>query len=94
MRQVFSELPPFFGLKSHVGHTLGACGAIETVLVAGALQAGALPPSAGFGEFDERLGVRPLSESMAVVDGHYMLNFFGFGGNNASVILEFQRGNV
>jgi len=94
MVQAFSQLPPFFGLKSHVGHTLGACGAIETALVAGALQAGALPPSAGFGEFDERLDVRPLSESMAVVDGHYMLNFFGFGGNNASVILEFQRGNV
>jgi 3-oxoacyl-(acyl-carrier-protein) synthase len=91
MCQAFSALPPFFGLKSHFGHTLGACGAIETALVAAALREGSLPPSGGFEMLDERLGVQPLTDSMAVVNGHYMMNFFGFGGNNASVILEFRR---
>jgi len=94
MYQVFSEVPPFLGLKSHIGHTLGACGAIETALVAGALREGLLPPSGGFEEFDERLGVRPLTDPLAAVSGHYMLNFFGFGGNNASLILDYRRGDV
>ena len=30
----------------------------------------------------------------ALWSGHYMLNFFGFGGNNASLILDYRRGDV
>ncbi len=94
MRQVFASLPPFFALKSQIGHTLGACGAIETGIVAGALLAGTLPPTGGFEAFDEKLGVRPLTSAVAAGAGHYMLNFFGFGGNNASLILEYIRRDV
>jgi len=94
MQQVFASLPPFFALKSQLGHTLGACGVIETAIVAGSLLAGALPATGGFETFDEKLGVRPLTATIATGAGHYMLNFFGFGGNNASIILEHVRHDV
>lgn len=94
MHQVFETVPPFFALKPCIGHTLGACGVVETGLVAGALLAGTLPPTGGFAEYDEKLGVQPLTKTLDVGAGHYMLNFFGFGGNNASVILEYVRRDV
>lgn len=91
MRQVFTDMPPIVALKSSIGHTLGACGAVETGFIVAALRTGTLPPTAGFAEYDERLGVRPQVSAGRAGPGHYMLNFFGFGGNNASVILEYQR---
>ncbi len=91
MHQVFAHVPPFFALKSHLGHTLGACGAIETAISAGSLLAGTLPPTGGFEQYDEQLGVSPQTSAFPTGAGHYMLNFFGFGGNNASIILESVR---
>ncbi len=91
MRQVFADMPPFVALKSSIGHTLGACGATETAFIVAALRAGVLPPTAGFAEYDDRLGVRPQVSARPAGAGYYMLNFFGFGGNNASVILETVR---
>lgn len=91
MCQVFGRVPPFFALKSHLGHTLGACGAIEIGLSAGSLLTGTLPATGGFEEFDEKLGLCPQSKAFPADAGHYLLNFFGFGGNNASIILESVR---
>jgi len=91
MRQVFGCVPSFFALKSHLGHTLGACGAIETGLSAGLLLTGRLPATGGFEEFDEKLGICPQTKAFPAGAGHYLLNFFGFGGNNASIILESVR---
>lgn len=88
MRRVFDCVPPFFSLKSYIGHTLGSCGVLETVLMAGCLERGQLPISAGFTDRDPTLGVTPLQHTEDALPGHYMLNFFGFGGNNCSLILQ------
>jgi 3-oxoacyl-(acyl-carrier-protein) synthase len=87
---VFSEVPPFFALKSTIGHTLGACGVIESAMVALALQRGFIPATAGFEQADPELGVAPLAAAMAAEKGHYMLNYFGFGGNNNSLIMHYR----
>lgn len=94
MRQVFGSMPPFFALKAQIGHTLGACGAIETAIVAASMLAGTLPATGGFETFDEALGVRPLTSTVTADAGHYLLNFFGFGGNNASIVLEHVTDDV
>jgi 3-oxoacyl-(acyl-carrier-protein) synthase len=91
MRRAFGTLPPFFVLKPHIGHTLGACGAIETGLLAGSIKHGLIPASGGFEQAAEQLGVTPMTEPMNARPGHYMLNFFGFGGNNSSLILTYRR---
>lgn len=90
MRRAFDNVPPFFSLKAALGHTLGSCGVMETLLVAAALLEGRLPASAGFSEPDPVLGVVPMSQPLAVGPGHYLLNFFGFGGNNSSLIIRYQ----
>lgn len=88
MRRVFAAVPPFCSLKAYIGHTLGSCGVIETAMMAEALQQDYVPASAGFAQVDESLGVAPLREAMAAGEGCYMLNFFGFGGNNSSLIVR------
>jgi len=88
MRTLFStQLPPFTALKRYFGHTLGACGAIETVALLAALDAGFVPATAGFSDVDASLGVAPLTTPLAAVPGEYLLNFFGFGGNYASLVI-------
>lgn len=88
MRQVFESVPDFFSLKSYIGHTLGGCGAIETALFCACLNKEYLPVSAGFREADENLHLTPTTSSGNAPPGHYMLNFFGFGGNNSCLIVK------
>lgn len=93
MRLLFGadSIPPFFCLKAAIGHTLGSCGVVETILTAACLQAGRLPASIGFQQADAALGVVPLRQPFPVNDGYYLLNFFGFGGNNSSLLLRYQH---
>lgn len=91
MRNVFNPVPDFSSLKSYIGHTLGGCGAIETAIFSACIERGTIPKSAGFTDLDENLAVIPLTESKRSEPGHYMLNFFGFGGNNCSLITQLHR---
>jgi len=89
IRRAFSTSPPpVFGLKGYLGHTLGACGVIELVLMASALQRGVIPATPGFTTPDAALGITPTTRPVAAPDGGYLLNFFGFGGHNTIQLLE------
>lgn len=88
LHQVFQEIPPVFCIKPYVGHTLGACGAIELALLSTTLQANVIPASAGFSDMDPELNISPITEARPADAGFYMLNFFGFGGNNSSIIVR------
>ncbi len=88
MHRVFDKLPPVLCIKPYVGHTLGACGAIELALLAIALEADFMPACAGFSEPDAQLNVNPITTARPAEAGFYMLNFFGFGGNNSSMVLQ------
>jgi 3-oxoacyl-(acyl-carrier-protein) synthase len=88
MRALFGEgLPPFTGIKRYLGHTLGACGAVELAAFLGCLRAGIVPPTAGFAQPDPALHIAPLTEFRPAPAGPAMLNFFGFGGNYASLLI-------
>jgi 3-oxoacyl-(acyl-carrier-protein) synthase len=88
MRALFgADLPPFTGIKRYLGHTLGACGAVELAAFLGCLRAGFVPPTAGFTHPDPALGIAPLTEFRPAPRGPTMLNFFGFGGNYASLLI-------
>lgn len=89
MRTLFAgHPPPFTAIKRYLGHTLGACGAIETAAFLGCLRAGFIPATDGFRQTDAALGVQPITHNMSAQPGHYMLNFFGFGGNYASLVIS------
>jgi 3-oxoacyl-(acyl-carrier-protein) synthase len=88
MRALFgAALPPFTGIKRYLGHTLGACGAVELAALLGCLRAGFVPPTAGFSQADAGLNITPLTEFRPAPAGPVMLNFFGFGGNYASLLI-------
>lgn len=86
--RVFPSPPPLCALKPYLGHTLGACGVTELVLMATALQRGFFPGTPGFEERDPSLGLSPERAASDATAGHYLLNFFGFGGNNTSLLLH------
>jgi 3-oxoacyl-[acyl-carrier-protein] synthase-1 len=88
LRRAFARMPLLSVLKPYIGHTLGACGVNELVLYAGALARGRLPALSGLGTPDPGLDVRPLTETAPAPAGYYLLNHFGFGGNNAVLVLE------
>lgn len=91
LRRVFGkQLPPFTSFKPYFGHTLGACGALETIALLGCLERGLLAPTLGFNTVDPELGVQPLTTAQTVGPGNYLLNFFGFGGNYAALVLRYD----
>ncbi|HYM48649.1 MAG TPA: beta-ketoacyl synthase N-terminal-like domain-containing protein [Burkholderiaceae bacterium] len=79
--------PPITALKRYVGHTMSACGAIETAALLAALDAGFVPAAAGFSTVDPELSCAPLTQSQSAARGNYLLNYFGFGGNYASLVI-------
>lgn len=88
MKRAFKRVPPFFSLKPYIGHTLGGCGSAELLLMMEGIDAGFAPSSVNFSEMDEALGLTPLRQSLGINYGKFLLNYFGFGGNNTSFVIE------
>jgi len=88
VHRVFASPPPVCALKSYLGHTLGACGLNELVLLGVALKSGIFPATPGFEEVDPALNLTPTREPIPARDGHYLLNYFGFGGHNTVLLAE------
>ena len=88
MEQAFAEIPPYFSLKPFIGHTLGGCGLAELVLLMECVDNGFIPATPHAEPLDEQLSSPPVASNMDVTHGRFMLNYFGFGGNNTSCILE------
>lgn len=77
--------------KSMTGHLLGAAGAIETLACIHALRDGIIPPTINFTEEDENIDYRlnlTLNQAQKRTVRYAMNNNFGFGGQNASLILK------
>jgi 3-oxoacyl-(acyl-carrier-protein) synthase len=90
LRSVFGDaLPPVVGLKRYVGHTLGACGAVETAAWIACLKEKFLPSTAGFDTVDAEINLTPTRTELPASPGPYLLNFFGFGGNYTSLVMGF-----
>ncbi len=90
IRQVFSEpLPPISSIKSMIGHTMGAAGAIAAIACCLALTEDFLPATINFTTHDPACGdfdCVPNTARDVKVDV-LMNNSFGVGGNNAILIL-------
>ena len=86
MRRTFPRaLPPLCMLKPYLGHTLGACGLSETLLLMETLRQGALP---GTDYADQALLPLPAQALTVPQRSLLLANYFGFGGNNASLVLQ------
>lgn len=74
--------------KSMLGHAIGASSAIATALAAISLQSGELFPSAHLDEQDPEVSARIVTTTQAADDRAALVNAFGFGGHNISLVLD------
>jgi 3-oxoacyl-[acyl-carrier-protein] synthase-1 len=88
MLRIFASMPPICALKPFIGHTLGACGLTELVLFYRAIEHGFLIATPGIGADRTALGVVLNQAERSMTKGHFMLNSFGFGGNNTSLVVS------
>jgi len=88
MEQVFAKLPPYLSLKPCLGHTLGGCGVAELLLLKECVDAGFMPAAMNATPLDPEFARAPLDRELALESGCFMLNYFGFGGNNCSLVVS------
>ncbi len=94
MRDVFGDkVPRFSSSKSLCGHSLGATGAQEAIHCLLMLQDDFIAPSINVVDRDPAIGELPLVTSRIDDAGisTAMSNSFGFGGTNATLVLQRQR---
>jgi 3-oxoacyl-[acyl-carrier-protein] synthase II len=89
-QRVLGEGTPVSSLKSFMGHTLGACGAIEAWLSIEMMREGWFAPNLNLDNVDPRCGaldyIRQTGRDLQVE--HVMSNNFAFGGVNTSLIFR------
>jgi len=87
--QVFGDRVAVSSTKSMMGHSLGAAGAIEALFSILAIQHQFLPPNIHFEELDPALPLNIVAnQSRAARVRNVVSNSFGFGGTNASIVLQ------
>lgn len=85
---------PVVSVKGATGHTLGAAGALETIVTALSVSNRCVPPTCGFAEADPECPVHVLEEAKVDYPQKVALsNSLGFGGHNASLAIA-PYGNV
>ena len=87
--QMFGDRVPVSSTKSMMGHALGAAGAIEAVFSLLALQQQFLPPNLHYATPDPAWRLDIVANQARDAQVQCVLsNSFGFGGTNASLVLE------
>lgn len=84
---VFGAQTPCSSTKGYTGHTLGAAGIVEAVIATLAVEHGLLPGSITTREKDPAIRGNILLQPQRAEIRAALSNSFGFGGNNASLIL-------
>jgi 3-oxoacyl-[acyl-carrier-protein] synthase II len=87
--QIFGNRTPLSSTKSMMGHALGAAGAIEAVISVLALRHQFIPPNIHFQEPDPQWDLDVVANEARPAKLHCVIsNSFGFGGTNATIVLE------
>jgi 3-oxoacyl-[acyl-carrier-protein] synthase II len=88
--EVMGTRTPISSMKSYVGHTLGACGALESWWAIAMMREGWFAPTINLSEVDPECA--PLDyivgAGRAIDTGYVMNNNFAFGGINTSLIFK------
>jgi 3-oxoacyl-[acyl-carrier-protein] synthase II len=90
VREVFGTHRPLVSSnKGHLGHCLGAAGAVEAVVSVMSLVHQMVPPTAGTSEVDGAIDLDVVTASAQPASlEHVMSNSFGFGGHNGTIIFR------
>ncbi len=87
---VFGDRVPFHTLKGNFGHTLGACGAIETWLGIEQLKEGQISPIANLANVDPKCADLDyvIGNTRKVSKNAFSSSNFAFGGINTSLVVS------
>jgi 3-oxoacyl-[acyl-carrier-protein] synthase II len=86
LHRVFGAEVPVSSIKGHLGHTMGACGALEAITCLQAMRRGVVPPTLNL----ERSDVAPIllpTRPLERIVRHALSTNFAFGGVNTALIL-------
>lgn len=87
---VFGSRIPMSSQKSYFGHTLGACGALESWFSIEMMRSGWFAPTVNLEEIDPRCGQVDYirGEGRQIHTDYVMNNNFAFGGVNTSLVFK------
>ncbi|MDD5722783.1 MAG: beta-ketoacyl synthase N-terminal-like domain-containing protein [Syntrophales bacterium] len=93
IHRIYGNRPAVFGPKSYMGHTMGSCGVIETIIVLTLMEEGLLVPTLNLEEVDDRCAminhVMKLRETPLRIAS---VQNFAFGGVNTNLIFKKWQG--
>jgi 3-oxoacyl-[acyl-carrier-protein] synthase II len=91
LEQVFARCtvpPPVTALKGHIGHTGGSSGAMSLLAALDVLETGLVEPVLGTTDLDPEVALDVVLGAPRTIDARIaMVNAFGFGGQNACIIV-------
>ena len=88
LKSVFKfNMPLIMALKPYIGHTLGACGSLEIALLDQLCRADFIPRATYTNTTKTLLPFAASNQSFSSIN-YILVNHFGFGGNNATVVLK------
>lgn len=81
-----SHRPAVYAPKSALGHSVGAVGAVESILTLMALRDGVIPPTLNLKNLDPEIDLDVVAGEPRTGDYRYAVNnSFGFGGHNVAI---------
>ncbi len=95
IREVFGDnCPPLASTKSLTGHSLGAAGVHEAIYCLLMMENNFIAPSINIDNLDEQVAGLPVATSLQenVTLNRVLSNSFGFGGTNATLVMEKYSG--
>lgn len=87
VRRIFAVPPRLSSIKGASGHSLAGAGGIEAVVAVMAVSEGLVPANTGLSQDDPAIGLLPLRSPVLGPVTAVLSNSFGFGGNNASLVI-------
>jgi 3-oxoacyl-[acyl-carrier-protein] synthase II len=89
IENVYGSRPYVVGLKSYLGHTMAACGSIETILSLYMMQEGFIAPTLNLDEVDERCAmINHVQKILQHPVKTAAIQNFAFGGVNTSLLIR------
>ena len=87
--KVYGDSPVVTGLKSYMGHTMGSCGAIETIIAIYLMEEGFIAPTLNLDKIDERCAMIKHAQNIIETDIRTAaIQNFAFGGVNTCLIIK------
>lgn len=89
INEIFGDKVPVSSSKGHLGHTLGACGAVEAILCIEMMRRGVIHQTLNLENIDESCAsILHVTGPMRRELRHVVSNNFAFGGINSVLVLK------